>query len=475
MRQLLLCLLIVSGLGYFVARGGNFGPAAPAGPKLLYGSERSEGILERCGAPTQDRVPVLLSMTYSPELGPWLKEATVSFGRLCPNIQVRLKAQDDLSAAQAIAEEKQAPTLWATSSDTALRLADHLYRQRKAGRPLYAADQRTALLATPMVWVMPAPVLRALKAIAAPAPLPRGARAGQAALAIQADRPSRGSQGAWLDAACALVPREASASQEVSPADLQPGRWVDWYTTSRRAVKKPRVVDPLLEELARWGNVKFGQPHPASSALGLEVMYLQAAEFLLDAPERAAADPAVFTRALKQQRGALQDLLQRCKSGVPELSSYNLWLVNGFFSMGVTRYELIVATEQFAVEYMTTKPGADELRVVYPATALWSDHPVVELHVGDLKEADARARHDAAGRWVQYLLSDAVQRSGIELGFRPRRPGLSITDHKVGQNPFLRLVGRGVELERTRREPPPVPVEAMAELTKLWSEATGHY
>jgi len=78
----------------------------------------------------------------------------------------------------------------------------------------------------------------------------------------------------------------------------------------------------------------------------------------------------------------------------------------------------------------------------YPATTLWSDHPVAVLHADWVTEPQR-----VAGRaFIAHLRSRPAQELAMSYGFRPADPSVAIKNGDP-QNPFNRLADRGVKLD----------------------------
>jgi hypothetical protein len=80
---------------------------------------------------------------------------------------------------------------------------------------------------------------------------------------------------------------------------------------------------------------------------------------------------------------------------------------------------------------------------------------------------------EAARHWLQYLESEAVQRSAVSYGLRPGRLDRPLSAFDLEKNPFLELRRFGIELDPELAEPPRPDGSALSKLLELWRDATG--
>jgi hypothetical protein len=179
-------------------------------------------------------------------------------------------------------------------------------------------------------------------------------------------------------------------------------------------------------------------------------------------------------RALTERREALLQWVRRCEAGLEDpLNSPDL-LTKTMFNMGAARYDGVVTYEHLAFQWLgqidDNENAMHNMRVAYPQPTIMNQHPAVILRPGELARQE---EVEAAQRWLAFLTSREMQVRAIEYGLRPVTSEVSIRTFNSETNPFLNLRRYGVSHERELKEPPRLSGEAVAELIKLWEDATG--
>ncbi len=103
------------------------------------------------------------------------------------------------------------------------------------------------------------------------------------------------------------------------------------------------------------------------------------------------------------------------------------------------------------------------LRVYYPETTLWSDHPAAVLRA----EWVTDAQRQAARTFIRFLRSRPRQERTLTYGFRPADPAVPIRTGDA-QNPYTRLAQYGIKVEIPPvATPPDGPV--IRNMLTMWS------
>nr|QDA77048.1 hypothetical protein [Jahnella sp. MSr9139] len=476
---------------FYLAYGLNRIPAPFPPPRLVDVKMMTTTSRDICGEPPKDGFPVMISMLYSDDKQSWVLHAAERFAQTCPNIQVKLISMGSIKAADAILNGQVDPTLWAPADELLLHYLDHRWKERSS-EVLFNIDAQVSLAISPLVAVMWEDRYRVLNEIE-----------------------DRGGldEGFWMDTACALVPRDPGP-EEIALEDMTPGRWSDWYgplveQPRRRPGPAPgRPVQaakpayqkafPTLDEIQRWGRVKFSHASPRRAAGGLEVLYLMAYDYLVPPEERASlggeGDSVAGARSVEgggmivggehlreafeegfaDRKEALARWLRRCEAGLEAPPESAAQLTDNMFHVGAGRYDGVMTHENLVFEVLDRIDDHEKVmrnvRIIYPQPTLVNQHPVVFLRPED----PARAPQIKAARhWIGYLRSNAMQLKAIEFGFRPAIPELSLETYDVPTNPFLRLRRYGVSTEIVLEEPPRVDGHLIEELLKIWEDATG--
>jgi ABC-type sulfate transport system substrate-binding protein len=135
---------------------------------------------------------------------------------------------------------------------------------------------------------------------------------------------------------------------------------------------------------------------------------------------------------------------------------------------GPSKYDLAVVYENLAIAQLQNARGRwGNLRVYYPSTTVWSDHPAALLQADWVTEPQRKA----ARAWIAYLRSRPMQEQALAYGFRPADPAVAIKDGSA-QNPFTRLAQYGivVDLPPVARAPDGTFVRT---LMTMWTRVVG--
>jgi ABC-type Fe3+ transport system substrate-binding protein len=206
-----------------------------------------------------------------------------------------------------------------------------------------------------------------------------------------------------------------------------------------------------------WGLFKLGHAHPGQSNSGLMTLALMAYDY------------HDKTRAL-----TLQDILdpgfatwmQGIERGVSGLSNSTGNMMREMVLKGPSAYDALVVYESVAIDYLKNAEGRwGELRVVYPQKNLWSENP---YYVLDTPWSGPEQR-EAAGKFLDFLLTEPIQRQSLAHGFRPGNPAVPI---RFAGSPFLAYERFGLKVDLgTVCEPP--KAEVINNLLAGWQRSHG--
>jgi hypothetical protein len=205
---------------------------------------------------------------------------------------------------------------------------------------------------------------------------------------------------------------------------------------------------------ASWGALKPVHGDPTLSNSGLQTLVAIALEYY-DKRELAPADieDQTFQRRLRELEDGVIEFPDRSRTVMDELARW-----------GPSWYDLAVVPESVAINQLAaTERQWGELRVMYPRTTIWSDHPVVVLD-GDWVSAPQRA---AGRQLVAFLRSPEVQATTVQYGLRPADASIQLGVDDA-ESPFARMASRGF----SRTLPPAVDMpsdEVLDLLAKAWS------
>ncbi|AKT43461.1 substrate-binding domain-containing protein [Chondromyces crocatus] len=495
---------VLVGMGYLLWRGGNAKPAGPAPDRLVNVKLLTDIDRSVCGEPTRTGIPHVISMVYSDDKRRWIEDAAEQFSDLCPNIQVKLDPREDLEAADVILLGEVKPTLWAPADELALRYIDHHWKHQSKD-VLFRIEDQISLARSPLIALVWEDRMRVLDAI-------------RDAQAKGGPRVPWHGPGPWAEMACALVPEEPEPFY-VALEDRVPGRWIDWYeplipppappVKPARGARKPPPPPPPVEveytpefptvnEIQRWGRVKFGHTSPTRSTSGLEALYLMAYDYVMPPDRRppladetargigltgADAERFIisgehlrleFTQSLAERDEDLRNWLGRCEGGLENPLWSARLLTETMFNVGGGRFDGILTYEHLVFSVLKRIDDHARvmrtMRVIYPQPTIVNQHPVVMLWPDD---PALGVQREAAERWISFLRSRPIQEKAIEYGFRPASPEVSIRAFDSYTNPFVHLRRYGISFQVPLEEPPRLDGPGIQGLIGLWEDATG--
>jgi ABC-type Fe3+ transport system substrate-binding protein len=94
-----------------------------------------------------------------------------------------------------------------------------------------------------------------------------------------------------------------------------------------------------------------------------------------------------------------------------------------------------------AIDYLKSAQGRwGDLSVIYPRLNIWNDNPYCILNAPWSSTDQKRA----AGLFLDFLMSDQIQRAALEHGFRPGNLNVPV---KTPDSPFVRYEASGLKVD----------------------------
>ena len=177
-----------------------------------------------------------------------------------------------------------------------------------------------------------------------------------------------------------------------------------------------------------WGRFKFGHTHPEHSNSGLLTLVLMAYEFF-DKEYNLSHDDIA--------RPEFQDWLRRFEQGVVRPGGALTHSTGNLMREMVLPRAVAIRLRARLREPGHRLPGRrarrwGQLVVDYPEPNIWNEHP---YYILDVPWSDARQRA-AAGAFLRFLMSEPIQRTALEHGFRPGNTAVSL---RLPDSPLVRL------------------------------------
>jgi hypothetical protein len=350
-------------------------------------------------APAAGAPPVHISVVYGTEKDAFMQAAVADFRSSHPEIEVELVAKGSLETAEAILDGSLKPTIWSPADTMVLGLADSDWRA-KTGAALVAESGEDA----------PQPTLLS--------PL---------VFVI------------WEDRADAL---------------LKAGKGKLTWKAIRTAVTSNRGWLAVGGK-SDWGFVKLGHTDPTRSNSGLQALWLMTLEFYGN-PASVGVDRLL--------RPDYQEFVGGIERGVTRFEPSTGTFMIDMVRFGPSKYDIALVYESSAIAQLDNAQGRwGNLRVYYPATTVWSDHPAAVLAADWVKPAE----RDAARKLLAHLRARPTQEKALTFGFRPADPSVPLRTPDP-QNPFTRLAAAGLKIDLPPAAKTPDPT-VVRNLMMLWS------
>ncbi len=206
-----------------------------------------------------------------------------------------------------------------------------------------------------------------------------------------------------------------------------------------------------------WGFFKFGHTNPNESNSGLLTLTLMAHHFHKKLQPLQMAD--IMNPEFQKWHAAVE-------SAVSGLSNSTGNMMKEMVLKGPSSFDGIIVYENVAIDYLKNAEGRwGTLQVAYPERNMWNDNPYYILDA----EWSGSAERKAAGEFLDYLMSPAVQRQSLVHGFRPGDPAISI---KEADGPFVQYEKYGLKIALDSVCEPPT-AQAINELLTGWQRIRG--
>ncbi|HEX4450057.1 MAG TPA: substrate-binding domain-containing protein [Kofleriaceae bacterium] len=206
---------------------------------------------------------------------------------------------------------------------------------------------------------------------------------------------------------------------------------VSWKAISK-AVTSPQGW-PAIGGPGKWGFVKLGHTDPTKSNSGLEALYLMSLEYF--------GKPKLAIEDLLDAK--YQDFVKGIEKGVTKFEASTGTFMTDMVRFGPSKYDVAVVYESLAISELANAAGRwGKLKVYYPATTIWSDHPIAVLAGAWVTPAQQKA----ARQLVAFLRSKPAQQRALDFGFRPADTSVPIVTQDP-QNPFTRLAADGITVD----------------------------
>jgi ABC-type Fe3+ transport system substrate-binding protein len=203
------------------------------------------------------------------------------------------------------------------------------------------------------------------------------------------------------------------------------------FLTLSQALHEPSGWDAIAQK-PEWGVFKFGHAHPNQSNSGLQTLVLMACDFHKKSRNLSLKDIL---------NPAFQSWMNGVESAATGMSNSTGNMMRDMVLRGPSSFDALFVYESVVIDYLKSAEGRwGELRVAYPKQNAWNDNP---YYVLDTAVSSAEQRR-AADEFLDFLLSEPVQRESLKHGFRPGNTAVPI---KFPESPFVLYERFGLKID----------------------------
>jgi Bacterial extracellular solute-binding protein len=229
------------------------------------------------------------------------------------------------------------------------------------------------------------------------------------------------------------------------------------FATIGQALQEKGGWDTIAQK-PEWGLFKFGHTHPNESNSGLMTIVLAAYSYQKKTKDLDLKDVVDV---------GFQNWLQTFERGVSGLSNSTGNMMKEMVLKGPSSYDALFVYESVAIDYLKNAEGRwGRLRVVYPEYNAWNDNPYYIIDA----TWSSNDQRKAAQTFLDFLLSDPIQKESLTHGFRPANPDVPI---KFPDSPFVKYADYGIKVDLAKICEPP-RAEVVNNLLESWQRSQGN-
>ncbi len=223
------------------------------------------------------------------------------------------------------------------------------------------------------------------------------------------------------------------------------------FGTIAQALKEKGGWDAIAGK-PEWGVFKFGHTHPNQSNSGLQTLVL------------AAHTYHQKTRGLTMKDILdvdFQQWLEGIERGVTGMSNSTGNMMRDMVLKGPSSYDAVFVYESVAIDFLKNAEGRwGKIKVVYPEYNSWNENPYYILNTSWVGPTQRKA----AEAFLEFLMSERVQKEALTHGFRPGDPKVPV---KFANSPFVTYAPYGVQVDLQKVCEPP-KADVVTNLLASW-------
>ena len=226
------------------------------------------------------------------------------------------------------------------------------------------------------------------------------------------------------------------------------------FATVSQALQEKGGWDSIAQK-PEWGLFKFGHTHPNESNSGLMTIVLAAYAYQKKTKDLQLKDVVDV---------GFQNWLQSFERGVSGLSNSTGNMMREMVLKGPSAYDARFVYEGVTIDYLKNAEGRwGQIRVVYPEYNAWNENPYYIIDAS----WSSKDQRKAAQTFLDFLLSEPIQKESLTHGFRPANPNVPV---KFPDSPFVKYADYGIRVDLAKICEPP-RAEVVNNLLQSWQRS----
>jgi len=229
------------------------------------------------------------------------------------------------------------------------------------------------------------------------------------------------------------------------------------FDTVNRALHEPGGWQTIGKQ-PDWGLFKFGHTNPGDSNSGILALLLAGHNYFKKTDDLTVGEVTDIK---------FQGWLSQLESATSSDSNSTGNLMREMVLKGPSSYDALLVYESVAIDYLKNAEGRwGSIHVIYPEYNIWNENPYYILNAPWSSDDQRKA----AQAFLDFLLSEPVQRESINHGFRPANPNVPT---RTPDSPWTRYQTNGIKIDLGRICAAP-KAEVVTNLLASWQRREAH-
>jgi ABC-type glycerol-3-phosphate transport system substrate-binding protein len=229
------------------------------------------------------------------------------------------------------------------------------------------------------------------------------------------------------------------------------------FDTINRALHEPGGWQTIGKQ-PDWGLFKFGHTNPGESNSGILALLLAGHNYFKKTDDLTVGEVTDIK---------FQGWLSQLESATSSDSNSTGNLMREMVLKGPSSYDALLVYESVAIDYLKNAEGRwGSIHVIYPEYNIWNENPYYILNAPWSSDDQRKA----AQAFLDFLLSEPVQRESMNHGFRPANPNVPT---RTPDSPWTRYQTNGIKIDLGRICAAP-KAEVVTNLLASWQRREAH-